>query len=184
MYYIANFKRSMWLDDQNIENINRHMENAALPNLPWNKNKKEESTKYLNKKNDQYYRVLKKLKNQSNTASNKIKLGEKLLNSDIVQKDPNKKEAVKQRLLDLERRKVDLDLKARRMRDLRLGVTSRVYDKAKVKEIAKQGRIIKAKMGILGLGVLGAGVYTAKKLRDSRSDKGKLRGIYNKLKGK
>jgi hypothetical protein len=35
------------------------------------------------------------------------------------------------------------------------------------------------KLGVVGLGVLGAGIYGAKKLRDSRSDKGRKRGKYN-----
>ncbi len=35
------------------------------------------------------------------------------------------------------------------------------------------------KVGVLGLGILGATAYGVKKLRDSRSDKGKQRGKYN-----
>jgi hypothetical protein len=50
------------------------------------------------------------------------------------------------------------------------------YEKHK---LAKELRIKNLKLGALGLGVLGAGAYGIKKLRDSRSDKGKKRGKYN-----
>ncbi len=55
----------------------------------------------------------------------------------------------------------------------------RLRDLEKTDDIANNRKIIKTKMGLLGLGILGATAYGVKKLRDSRSDKGKKRRKYN-----
>jgi hypothetical protein len=55
-----------------------------------------------------------------------------------------------------------------------------IYPTSNKEKIINYLKNNKSKVGALGLGFLGATAYRrAKKLRDSRSDKGKQRGKYN-----